>query len=83
MHVVAASEGWLAAKVRGYGWLLMHAPALAARHRQLQRERTRSDSELLGCYAIRFDATNVPVVRAWGALNRLSSGYSRILQRLI
>lgn len=83
MLAIAAAGGWLPAKLRGYGWLVTHGPALVARHRRLQRERTRTDHDLIALFETRFDATNVPVVRAQRALNRVSTGYGRILRRII
>jgi GT2 family glycosyltransferase len=80
---VAAAGGWLPAKLRGYRWIVTHAPALVARHRRLQGERTRSDRELIGLFETRFEATNVPDVRAQRALNQLSTGYGRILRRIV
>jgi GT2 family glycosyltransferase len=81
--VVAMAGGWLPAKLRGYRWLVTHVPALVARHRRLQRERTRDDHELIGLFETRFEATNVPDVRAQRTLNRLSTGYGRILRRIV
>lgn len=80
---VAAADGWLGAKLRGYGWLVTHLPALITRHRRLQHERTRSDSDMFGLYETRFEATNVPKVRAQLALNSVAARYGRLLRRLV
>jgi len=80
---LAAADGWLGSKLRGYSWLLTHLPALVARHRRLQRERSRSDSDLFGLFETRFEATNVPKVRAQVALNSIAASYGRLLRRLV
>lgn len=80
---LAAADGWLGSKLRGYGWLLAHIPALVDRHRRLQRERTRPDSEMIRLFETRFEATNVPEVRAQVALNSLAASYGRLLRRML
>jgi GT2 family glycosyltransferase len=44
--LVAARQGWVREKVRGWGWLLTHAPWLAQRRRRTQALRRMPDRDL-------------------------------------
>ena len=78
---VAAKEGWLRDKARGWLWL--------ARHRSLVRERrvrareacTRSDREFASLLAEHFDAGNYELSRALRAADRVLSRYWRAVRR--
>lgn len=81
MLALAARQGWLPAKVRGYRWLLRHAGQVWRRHRQLQAERCRSDRQVLTRLVDRFDATNVAPVPGLGLLNAGSGWYRKVVLR--
>ncbi len=68
----AGLDGWLGAKLRGYGWLLTHVRPLARRRRHVQSVRTRSDHDLAHLYAITFTPANVTTGLGTALANRLS-----------
>lgn len=79
MLAVATSQGWLPAKLRGYGWLVQHAGPVRERHRRVQAARSRPDRQVMPHLVAQFDAGNVPPVPALGLLNAGSSWYRKVV----
>ncbi|WNV74772.1 glycosyltransferase family 2 protein [Geodermatophilus sp. DSM 44513] len=80
---VAALNGWLPLKLRGYRWLVAHRRWLAAHRCAVQRVRRRSDRELAGLLTARFDPSVLPLPAGGGALNAVMSGYWGVVRRLL
>jgi GT2 family glycosyltransferase len=80
MMLLAAKEGWLRDKLRGYGWLWRHRRHLRARRSSLQAERVTPDREWMRVLTDRFDTPliNPPGV---GVLNAAMSAYWRLIRR--
>lgn len=75
MLAAAAADGWLPEKVAGYRWLVGHAAQIRRRRSLLQAQRRRSDRELAGLFATRFEPANLPTPRGLGLLNTMLDRY--------
>jgi GT2 family glycosyltransferase len=78
--VMAAKEGWLGAKVAGWGWLLRERRWLRAHRRRLQAARTVPDRELARLFtpAIRLQMRTEPPGMA--ALNAVVAAWWRVVR---
>jgi GT2 family glycosyltransferase len=83
MVVIAAKQGWLAAKVRGWRWLLGHAGHIRRRRRLLQAERTVPDRVWMGRLTDRLDPVAIELPALTGALNAIMHGYWRLVRPLV
>ena len=80
MVLLAAKQGWLRDKVRGWGWLWRHRRELWARRRLVQGERVVSDREWMRLLTARIDTPLVQVPLR-GPLNALMDAYWRLARR--
>lgn len=83
MVVLAATQGWLRQKLRGWWWILGHLAWVRERRRLVQRTRIVPDRDLAGLWSVRFDAAAMPLPR-WGQpLQSLLAGYWRLVRRVL
>ncbi|HEX6754643.1 MAG TPA: glycosyltransferase [Mycobacteriales bacterium] len=80
---VAAVQGWLPAKLRGWAWLVRHAGWIRRRRALLQRERTLADRELRDWVTGRFDPANLPMPPGAGVAGAVLAAYWRLARRLL
>jgi GT2 family glycosyltransferase len=80
---LAAAQGWLPAKARGWLWLLRHARWVARRRALLQSERTVPDRELARWVTGRLDPANLPLPPGTAFVGAAFAGYWRLLRRLL
>jgi GT2 family glycosyltransferase len=83
MIAVAATGGWLPAKLRGYRWLLEQRRWLAGHRRGVQRVRRRSDRELAWLLTARFDQSVLPLPVGGSLLNSAMNTYWNVVRRLL
>lgn len=79
----AAAQGWLPAKLRGYGWLLGHAPAVAKRRRFVQSSRSVDDAALVPMLRARLEPTNVDAPPGFALLNAVLANYWALVRRFV
>jgi GT2 family glycosyltransferase len=82
MVLLAASQGWLHDKVRGWGWLWRHRRDILARRRAVQRERAVPDREWMRMLTPRMDTPLVDVP-AQRPLNAIMAAYWRLVSRAL
>jgi GT2 family glycosyltransferase len=82
MVLLAAKQGWLRDKVRGWAWLWRHRRHLWQRRRALRREKTVPDKVWMRVLTPVIDTPLVDVP-ARGAVNALMSGYWRVIRKLV
>lgn len=80
---LAAKEGWLGDKVRGWGWCLRHARWLASERRRTQRLRRVADRHLAASLTPILDPAMIEVPAAARAVNRLVAGYWGVARRFL
>ena len=80
---LAALQGWLPAKARGWVWLVRHARWIAARRRALAAERTVPDRELARWITGRFDPANLPLPPGATVVGTAFDLYWRAARRLL
>jgi GT2 family glycosyltransferase len=80
---LAAVQGWLPAKARGWVWLVRHARWIRARRRALAAERTVPDRDLARWVTGRFDPANLPLPRGAAAATGAFDLYWRAVRRLL
>jgi GT2 family glycosyltransferase len=82
MVLLAAKQGWLPDKVRGWTWLWQHRKHIRDRRWQLQREKTVPDREWM---RVLTPVIETPLVEipARGAVNALVSAYWAVVRRLV
>jgi GT2 family glycosyltransferase len=80
---LAAVQGWLPAKARGWVWLVRHAGWVRARRRALAAERTVPDRDLARWVTGRFDPANLPLPRGAAAAGTAFELYWRAVRRLL
>ena len=80
---LAAVQGWLPAKVRGWSWLVRHAGWVRARRRLLQAERTVPDRGLSAWITGRLDPANLPLPPGAAAIGAAFDAYWRLIRRLL
>jgi len=82
MVALAAKQGWLRDKVRGWGWLWRHRRDIRARRRAMRAEQTVPDREWMRVLTAVLD-TPLVEVPARGPLNALMSAYWRLARRAL
>ncbi len=83
MAAVAAGQGWLRQKARGWWWVLRHPAWVRRRRHMVQVARVVPDRELVRLWTDRFDAAAMPLPR-WGQpLQSLLAGYWRVVRRFV
>jgi GT2 family glycosyltransferase len=80
---LAAAQGWLPAKARGWVWLVRHARWIARRRAVLQTERTIPDRELARWVTGRLDPANLSLPPGAAFVAAAFDGYWRLLRRLL
>jgi GT2 family glycosyltransferase len=83
MVALAASQGWLGAKLRSWRWLLGHTGHIRRRRRLLQAERTLSDREWMGLLTDRLDTSVIELPAVVGPLNAFMRAYWRLVRPLV
>ena len=83
MVALAAKQGWLSAKLRGYRWLAGHLGHIRRRRRLLRGERTVPDRVWMGVLTDRLDATAIDLPAVTGPLNAVVRGYWRLVRPLV
>ncbi len=83
MLVVAARQGWLTQKLRGYGWLVANRGWLRRRRREVQAARVVGDRDLAHRLTVVFDPVALALPAGAGVLNALMGGYWRLVRRLL
>jgi GT2 family glycosyltransferase len=83
MLAFGAKEGWLGAKLRGYGWLVRHASWLRGRRRRVQGERTISEAALADLLVGRMQAGNFDAPDWFSPFDRVLAGYWTLVKRLL
>jgi GT2 family glycosyltransferase len=82
MLALAAVQGWVPAKVRGWIWLLRHRRWLRQQRGRCQAGRHRGDAELAGLLHVRFDATHFAAGLPVRVADRALAAYWSALRRL-
>jgi GT2 family glycosyltransferase len=80
---LAAKEGWLGAKVRGWGWCLRNARWLLRHRRETQALRCVPDAALAPYLTPRLDPRMVAVPRLVRAAQPLVSAYWRLARKAL
>ena len=80
---VAAKQGWLRQKARGWWWLVTHARWLRARRLEVQRERHVPDRELADLMTDRFDPAQFPLPAGSHLLQAALARYWRAVRRAL
>lgn len=80
---MAIASGWGREKVASWGWLLKNGRRVAARRRQLQRERTVPDRSLAPRFVAHLDPGNYPLPAALRPFDAVLAGYWRLVRRLL
>jgi GT2 family glycosyltransferase len=83
MVLLAAKQGWLGAKARGWRWLWAHRTHIAARRKALRAEMTVSDREWMARLTATMDPSVVPVPAVAGVVNALMGGWWRVVSRWV
>lgn len=82
MVALAARQGWLRDKLRGWGWLWRHRRDILDRRRVVQRERVAADRDWMRLLTARIE-TPLVQVPARGAVNALMAAYWRLVSRAL
>jgi GT2 family glycosyltransferase len=80
MVLMAAAQGWLPQKVRGWRWLVRNRGWVVEHRRHLQRVRSADDRSLAPLIAGRFDAGQVPMPPAVRPVDRCLGVYWRVVR---
>jgi len=83
MIALAAKQGWLGAKVRGWRWLAGHAGHIRRRRRLLQAERTVPNRVWMGILTDRLDPVAIELPAVTGPLNTIMRAYWRLVRPLV
>jgi GT2 family glycosyltransferase len=83
MAALAAKEGWLRDKLRGWAWCARNARWLARQRRETQRLRRVPDRELAPLLSATLTPAMIPVPAAAKVANRLVEGYWRFARRAL
>ncbi len=80
---VAAKQGWLRQKVRGWGWLVTHGAWIRARRAEVQRERLVPDRDLAHLMTDRFDPAQFPLPAGSQVAQAALARYWRAVRRAL
>jgi GT2 family glycosyltransferase len=83
MVALAAKQGWLPAKVRGWRWLLAHSGHIRRRRRLLRAERRVPERQWMGILTDRLDQAAIELPAVVGPLNTIMHGYWRLVRPLV
>jgi GT2 family glycosyltransferase len=83
MVALAAKQGWLDAKLRGWRWLAGHAGHLRRRRRLLQAERAVPERVWMAVLTDRLNQSVIELPAVVGPLNRLMHAYWSVVRRLV
>lgn len=83
MALVAAKQGWLKEKVRGWVWIVKHLSHIRTRRRVLQSERVVPDSEWMRRLTPLLSTTVIELPAATAVLNILMRGWWGVVRRLV
>jgi GT2 family glycosyltransferase len=81
--LLAARQGWLGEKLRGYEWLWRNRASLRSRRRRVQRARRVRDHELIGLLTPSISANNIDLPTGIRWANGLFAGYWGLARRLL
>ncbi|MCU1688244.1 MAG: glycosyl transferase family 2 [Jatrophihabitantaceae bacterium] len=80
---VAAKQGWVRSKIRGYGWLIRNRSTWLARRRAVQAARSVPDSVVRHRFASTIDAEMLGDFPGLRAVNVVLRTYWRLASRLL
>lgn len=83
MLMLAAAQGWLGEKMRGYRWLLSNREWLRERRARVQRDRVLGDVEMARLFTARLDPANIPLPVGAGVADWLLVTYWRLVRRFL
>lgn len=83
MVLLAAKQGWLKAKLRGWWWLLGHLGHIRRRRSLLQGELAVSHRQWMHVLTDQVDVTAIQLPGIVGMLNAMTSAYWRLVSRLV
>ncbi len=83
LTALAVREGWLGAKVRGWGWCLRNARWLLRHRRKIQRRRSVPDAALAAHLTERLDPAMISLPGAVRSAQPLVSAYWRLARKAL
>jgi GT2 family glycosyltransferase len=84
MVLLAAKQGFLKSKTRGWGWLWQHRRELRQRRRLVRASRTVTDREWMSVLSATVDSDLIPIPRTIrGPLNVAMRTYWRVVRRFV
>jgi len=82
MVLLAAKQGWLRDKVRGWGWLWRHRRDLRVRRKAMRAEQTVPDRQWMRVLTAKLDTPLVEVPLR-GPLNAVMAAYWRVVSKAL
>jgi hypothetical protein len=83
MVALAARQGWLPAKLRGYRWLLANVGHLRRRRRLLQAERTVPNRIWMAILTDQLNQAVIELPAVVTPLNKVMHHYWRLIRPLV
>lgn len=83
LAIVAAAQGWGRQKLRGWWWLVRHAPSVRRRRRLVQAGRQVPDRDLVHLMTDTFDSSQFPLPRAAAPLQAVLRAWWRLVRRWV
>jgi GT2 family glycosyltransferase len=83
MTLMAATQGWFPAKVKGWRWLWTHRAHIKARRRVLRAEATVPDRVWMERLTTKVDASVIPIPALAGTVNALVTIWWRVAHRWV
>ena len=83
MTLLAATQGWLPAKARGWRWLWQHRGHIRARRKVLKAEATVPDRVWMARLTTKVDASVIPVPALASTINGLVTIWWRVAGRWV
>jgi GT2 family glycosyltransferase len=83
MTLMAAAQGWLPAKARGWKWLWQHRDHIRSRRKALKAEAKVPDAEWMARLTTKVDATVIPVPALAGTINTVVTIWWRMAGRWV
>lgn len=80
---VAARQGWVRQKLRGWRWMITHLSWIQRRRREVQRARTVPDRELIHLLTDRFDPAQLPLPAGGEVAQAALRAYWHVVRRLL